>query len=78
MLCVCLPVRWFIIDLLHFTFRDCYVGWAVARGGVCMWGGGKGLSSNTACIANCLIYKAYTFQRYSDKISQIPIQRDKS
>ena len=46
-----------------------------------MWGGGgggKGLSSNTACIANCLIYKAYTFQRYSDKISQIPIQRDKS
>ena len=42
MLCVCLPVRWFILDLLHFTFRDCYVGWAVARGGVCVCGGGGG------------------------------------
>ena len=63
MLCVCLPVRWFILDLLHFTFRDCYVGWAVARGGVCVCGGGgaKGLSSNTACIANCLIYIIYIY-----------------
>ena len=34
-------------DLLHFIFRDIYVGWAVARGGVCLCvcgGGGNGLS----------------------------------
>ena len=27
----------------------------------------NGLSSNSVCIANGLIYKAYTLQRYSDK-----------
>ena len=41
-------------------------------------GGGKALSSNSACIANGLIFKAYTLQRYSDEKSQILIQRDKS
>ena len=60
-------------DLLHFIFRDRYVGWAVVRGGM-----GWGLSSNSVCIADGLIYKAYTLQRYSDTKSQILIQRDKS
>ena len=53
-------------DLLHFIFSDRYVGWA--RGCVC-WGGGDGISSNSVCIANGWIYKAYTLQRYSDKKS---------
>ena len=49
------------------------------RGEVCVWGGGgNGLSSNSDCIANGLIYKAYTLQSYGDKKSQILIQRDKS
>ena len=39
---------------------------------------GNALSSNSVCIANGLIYKAYTLQRYSDKNSQILIQWDKS
>ena len=30
-------------------------------------GGGNGLCSNSVCIANCLIYKAYTLQRYSTR-----------
>ena len=29
-------------------------------------GGGNGLSSNSVCMANGLIYKGYTLQRYSD------------
>ena len=43
-------------------YSDRYVGWAPARE-VLM----NGLSSNSVCIANGLIYKAYTLQRYSDK-----------
>ena len=48
-------------DLLHFL-RERYVGWAAARGGVCVWARGDGLSSNSVCIANSLIFKAYTLQ----------------
>ena len=48
--------------------REKYVGFAVARGGVCgAGGGGNGLSSNSVCRANGLIYKGYTLKRYSDK-----------
>ena len=50
-------------DLLHFIFRDRYVGWAVAMGRCVR---GVGLSSNS--YSKCLIYKAYTLQRYSDKL----------
>ena len=49
-------------DLLHSIFRDRYVGWAVARGDVCAWGGGNGLSSNSVCIANGLISKAKLYK----------------
>ena len=34
---------------------------------MCVWGGGCTFFSNTACIANGLIFEAYTLHRYSDK-----------
>ena len=51
--------------MLHFVFLDRNVVWAAARGDV--EEGGNGLSSNSVCMANGLIYKGYTLQRYSDK-----------
>ena len=53
---------------LHFPVKNMLdLRWlgevCVGRGG----GGGNGLSSNSVCRANGLIYKGYTLQRYSDK-----------
>ena len=48
--------------------REKYVGFAVARGGVCGAGvGGGGQWTFFKFRANGLIYKGYTLQRYSDK-----------
>ena len=62
---VCLPERCKVYllyaagDLLHFLFRDRYVGWAVVREDVCVCvcvcgGGGNELSSNSVCLSNSL------------------------
>ena len=65
MLYVRLPVRWFIGDLLHFIFRDRYVGWAAAR--VVWWG--NALSSNFIFIANGSILRPILYEDTVIKIT---------
>ena len=56
-------------DLLHFIFRDRYVEWAAARGGVCVCEGGQCMFFKFCMYSKWFNFKAYTLQRYSDKKS---------